>query len=278
MFDKDKNNKNSQHQDQDSFDLIVMDTETIPDYELFREEIELMRENGAKMLKPIYNKIVAISFLQAKGHMTENGSFKIDVEECRSGGNLNSTEHQLLAGYNKFFDSLKPKLVTFSGRNFDIPVIKARSFKESVPMKAWHQEGTKWENYTHRYSDIYHCDVMDAMSDFGASTFTSLKDFSKAIGLPSKLIADGSLVEGMYENGEMQKIREYCELDCVNTYVVYLQYQLTVGKMNQNDYEYSLNSIKDFLKNSDKEHFNQYYCEWVKEPSNSDKLESGFSM
>ncbi len=55
------------------------------------------------------------------------------------------------------------------------------------------------------------------------SIIARLDEVCVLLGLPGKLGVDGSLVEGMYEEGRIEEIRDDCELDVLNTYLVYLR-------------------------------------------------------
>ena len=54
------------------------------------------------------------------------------------------------------------------------------------------------------------------------------------------------MVEGMYEEGRIAKIRDYCELDVLNTYLVYLRYLLYSRTMDRNGYAESLSDAKNY--------------------------------
>ena len=67
------------------------------------------------------------------------------------------------------------------------------------------------------------------------------------LGLPGKLGVDGSMVEGMHEEGRIEEIRDYCELDVLNTYLVYLRYMLMTGSMSGDGHDGALQEVKLYL-------------------------------
>ena len=54
------------------------------------------------------------------------------------------------------------------------------------------------------------------------------------MGLPGKPDGiDGSEVERYYREGRIKEIADYCETDIVNTYRVWLRYELFRGKLTE---------------------------------------------
>ena len=53
------------------------------------------------------------------------------------------------------------------------------------------------------------------------------------MGLPGKLGMEGSEVWGAYQAGKIAEIRNYCETDVVNTYLVFLRFQLMRGALTE---------------------------------------------
>jgi hypothetical protein len=50
---------------------------------------------------------------------------------------------------------------------------------------------------------------------------------------------DGGEVEKYYRDGRIKEIAEYCESDVINTYRVWLRYELFRGKLSKQSYEAS---------------------------------------
>ena len=66
---------------------------------------------------------------------------------------------------------------------------------------------------------------MDLLSLYQIRACAPLDEISQLLGLPGKLGFDGSQVWEAYA-GRLADIRHYCETDVVNTYLVYLRFQL----------------------------------------------------
>ena len=59
---------------------------------------------------------------------------------------------------------------------------------------------------------------------------------------------DGGKVEKYFHEGRIKEIAEYCESDVVNTYRVWLRYELFRGKMTKQSYEASEANLQEFLE------------------------------
>ena len=64
-----------------------------------------------------------------------------------------------------------------------------------------------------------------------------LDEVSKIFGFPGKFGIDGSQVAGMYEDGRIKEIRDYCETDVLNTYLVYLRHMLHRADLTKEAYD-----------------------------------------
>ena len=78
----------------------------------------------------------------------------------------------------------------------------------------------RYNNYLSRYH-WRHIDLMDVLSGYGASGRASLELAAQLIGLPGKLGIGGAQVWPAFRRGELGAIRDYCETDVLNTYLIY---------------------------------------------------------
>ncbi|MGB8868387.1 MAG: hypothetical protein WA265_01645 [Rhodomicrobium sp.] len=60
--------------------------------------------------------------------------------------------------------------------------------------------------------------------------------------------ADGSEVHRYFREGKIKEIADYCETDVVNTYRVWLRYELFRGRLGQSDYEASERGLAEFAQ------------------------------
>jgi predicted PolB exonuclease-like 3'-5' exonuclease len=83
-------------------------------------------------------------------------------------------------------------------------------------------------------------DVCDVLSSFSYSGKAKLDEISRVMGLPGKPDGiDGSQVQAFYEAGRIDEIADYCKSDVLNTYRIWLRYELFRGRLNQGEFEFS---------------------------------------
>jgi predicted PolB exonuclease-like 3'-5' exonuclease len=69
------------------------------------------------------------------------------------------------------------------------------------------------------------------------------------MGLPGKPNGmTGAEVEKYYRDGHICEIAEYCESDIVNTYRVWLRYELFRGRLSDAKFQASEAALLDFIK------------------------------
>jgi predicted PolB exonuclease-like 3'-5' exonuclease len=94
-------------------------------------------------------------------------------------------------------------------------------------------------NYFNRYTDDA-LDLCDALACFSPSGKITLHELSRIMGLPGKTGGiHGSDVEEFYTAGKIQEIADYCESDVINTYRLWLRYELFRGRLTEQQFEAS---------------------------------------
>ena len=69
------------------------------------------------------------------------------------------------------------------------------------------------------------------------------------MGLPGKPSGiSGEEVEKYYRDGHIREIAAYCESDVVNTYRVWLRYELFRGRLSDAQFQASEESLIEFIK------------------------------
>ena len=260
--------------------LLVFDIETIPDVQICepltgvktdniqeqRDELEKyhlkVTEGRNPFLRQPFHKIVAISFLYAS--LSRDGRYEsYSLNEVRSGGSSESTEADLVKGFINLISKNKPRLISFNGRAFDLPVIKYRAMLHGIQAEYFHRSGDKWSNYSQRYSLEWHCDLLEALSDYGVSARVKMNEVCATFKLPGKIGVDGSQVVSLYDDGRLNDIRNYCEIDVLNTYLIYLRFMLHQGYIEIDQYNYNIRELIQYLKQQNKNHFDAFYLEWA---------------
>jgi hypothetical protein len=69
------------------------------------------------------------------------------------------------------------------------------------------------------------------------------------MGLPGKPDGiSGDQVEQFYREGRIREIADYCESDVVNTYRVWLRYELFRGRLTADAFQASETNLAEFIK------------------------------
>jgi hypothetical protein len=110
----------------------------------------------------------------------------------------------------------------------------------------------KWNNYINRYH-MRHIDLMDVLAKHNGRANAPLDALAKLCGFPGKMGMDGSQVWPAYQAGQLEQIRQYCETDVVNTYLVYCRFQQMRGGFSHAEYEEELDFVKQQLTQEAKE-------------------------
>jgi predicted PolB exonuclease-like 3'-5' exonuclease len=101
--------------------------------------------------------------------------------------------------------------------------------------------------YFNRYTEDA-VDLCDILSSFAPHTKASLNELSKIMGMPGKPEGiDGTEVEQYFLEGKIKEIAEYCETDVVNTYRIWLRYELFRGRLSECGHQASERSLTDFI-------------------------------
>lgn len=151
-------------------------------------------------------------------------------------------EEKILRGLWRFMDQRRPRIVTWNGRRFDMPVILTRSMKYGIPWGYWYSQSV----WRYRYSDAGHLDLMDAMADFGAAPQSKMEYAAKMIGLPGKPEGvDGKGVDDMMKEGRFLDVKRYCLSDVVQEAALFFRYEVLRGRLSAKDHDASLEALRE---------------------------------
>jgi 3'-5' exonuclease len=85
-------------------------------------------------------------------------------------------------------------------------------------------------------------------SSFSSQGKATLHEISRVMGLPGKPKGfDGGEVERHFHEGKIKEIADYCETDVINTYRVWLRYEVFRGTLSQSTFEASERNLADFI-------------------------------
>ncbi len=247
--------------------VLVFDIETIPDVAGLRRlndypnamsdaEVataamaERAAQTGSEFLPLYLQKIIAISCVIRRTTKEGLPQFKVG-----SLGTAADDEKTLVQAFYELIEKYTPQLVSWNGSGFDLPVLHYRALLNQVAAPRYWEMGEstdsdskdfKWNNYINRYH-MRHIDLMDVLAKHNARANAPLDALAKLCGFPGKLGMDGSQVWPAYQRGEIEQIRQYCETDVVNTYLVYCRFQQMRGGFTLDEYEEELAFVKQQL-------------------------------
>jgi hypothetical protein len=249
--------------------IFVFDIETIPDAasgrkihqlseSLSDEEVRNImvlkqrEKNGSSFIAHHLQQVVAISVVFHHN----------DKLQVFSVADLDSDEKTILSRFYHGIDKYIPTLVTWNGNGFDLPVLHYRSLLHGITASTYWEKGDseqsfRWNNYLSRYH-YRHLDLMDVLAGYTPRANAPLDDIATMLGFPGKMGTSGGDVRKLYEDGESQAIRDYCETDVLNTYLVYLRFERLRGVINDNEYNTMLTSLKQYLTEQQKPHFDEF--------------------
>lgn len=244
--------------------ICVFDIESIPDTALLREiyhytgsDYEICEQafvaqkaiSGSEFLPLSFHKIISIASVLAD----DFGNF-IKVGHFAKNATLQTREETLLSEFSTFLNKQIPRLVSFNGRGFDMPVIGIRALKYNINLFGYYEienqqlGKNKWENYRQRYSERFHLDLYDTLGNYGATKGFNLDSLCKMAGIMGKHEISGHQVyELIFQHNDLQKVDSYCESDVLNTYWLFLKFELTRGMITMQDYLLNLTKMKDSI-------------------------------
>ena len=225
--------------------IIVWDLESIPDLSAAARmldmgnaaEADVRQALGEGFPKHPLHKIVCIGALVAS---RQPEGWRIDALGAPHVGER--TEAELISSFAERVGQLRPQLVTWNGHSFDLPVIRYRAMVNRVSAT-----GLQVRQYFHRYTDDA-LDLCDVLGSYVPGGKVKLDEVSKILGLTGKPEGiDGSRVEEMVRAGQIEEVARYCESDVLNTYRVWLIYELFRGAITAKELDWSEAQIREFV-------------------------------
>jgi 3'-5' exonuclease len=239
--------------------VMAFDLETVPDLAGYARangipgsDEEIAAAMGNRFPKHIYHSIICIGTLEA--HRDDDGAWKVDA--CGAPHVGDSDEKQLIRSFVERVSELRPVLVSFNGNSFDLPVLRYRAMVHGLAAP-----GLNARKYFNRYGDDA-VDLCDLLSSYSPTSRTTLNEFAKIIGLPGKPDdIDGSLVSEYFKAGRIREIADYCKGDVLNTFRLWLRYELFWGMLNEDEFEQSERNLSPYYQFCNGAKISSYFYE-----------------
>jgi predicted PolB exonuclease-like 3'-5' exonuclease len=118
--------------------------------------------------------------------------------------------------------------------------------------------GLQVRDYFHRYTEDA-LDLCDIPGSYVPGAKVKLDEVAKILGLTGKPQGvDGSRVEDMVNVGQIEEVARYCESDVLNTYRVWLVYELFRGLITAEQLDWSEAQIRNFV--ASRKSVNSHLC------------------
>ena len=253
----------------------AFDIETVPDVEFGRQLWELeglsdkdvgnammfrqQQRTGSDFLPLQQHRVVAISVA-----LRTRDSFRVWTL-----GDADADEAEIV---RRFFDGIEryaPTLVSWNGAGFDLPVLHYRALKHGVQAPRYWETGDdqreyRYNNYLGRFH-WRHIDLMDVLSGYQIRGRASLDQIATLLGFPGKLGMSGDKVWSTWLDGGIEEIRNYCESDVLNTYLVYLRFEYMRGNLDQAGLEREFALVRESLASADLPHLREFADHWAEQ-------------
>jgi hypothetical protein len=256
---------------------LVFDIETVPDAAGLREVLELDQAlSEADVVEIAFQRRRATTghdFLQLHLHRVVAISCVLRERDAFRVWSLGTPEDGEGVLIQRFFDGIEkytPQLVSWNGGGFDLPVLHYRGLAHGVAAPRYWDLGDgdypdsrefKFNNYIGRYH-TRHIDLMDLLALYQPRNAVPLDQIAKLAGLPGKLGMDGSKVWDAYREGRLQEIRDYCETDVVNTWLVFLRFQLMRGAIDASQHAAEVALVRKTLRGMREPHWQAFLAGW----------------
>ena len=251
---------------------LVFDIETVPDTELGRRLYALGDLDDESVAKVMYFKQKQArdsDFLPLPQHRVVVISAVLrnrDGLHVFSLGPDLPSEKEIV---QRFFDGIErytPVLVSWNGGGFDLPVLHYRALRHGVCCTRYWETGDtdreyRYNNYLGRFH-WRHIDLMDVLAGFHNAGRSSLEQIALLLGQPGKLGMSGDQVWSYFLQHRSEEIKNYCETDVLNTYLVYLRFELMRGVLDAAQYEAEVGLLRQKLAAAKEPHLRMFLEAW----------------
>ena len=226
----------------------------LPDHEVAEVAFQIRRtKTGSDFLPPQLHRVVVISCV-------------LRGEEGVKVFSLEGQEAEIIQRFYEGIEKFVPQLVSWNGGGFDLPVLNYRGLIHRVSAPTFWETGDenrdfRYNNYVSRYHSR-HLDLMDVLAMYQPRNNAPLDEVAQLAGLPGKIGIGGAKVWETWLAGGAAQIRDYCEADTANTYLLYLRYQLLRGVLTKASHKKEVQILRAYLQGLDKPHWREFLQRW----------------
>jgi predicted PolB exonuclease-like 3'-5' exonuclease len=257
-----------------SVPILAFDIETVPDVAGIRRLYELPQDlpdhevaeiafqkrrtqTGNDFLAPQLHRVVVISCV-----LREAEGIKVF-----SIGAPDTPEKEAIQRFFDGIEKLVPQLVSWNGGGFDLPVLNYRALVHGIAAPKFWDQGEddrdfRFNSYIGRYH-ARHLDLMDVLAMYQPRNNAPLDEVAQLAGFPGKIGVGGAQVWPAYLDGRMAEIRDYCEADTANTYLLYLRFQKLRGALTDAQYGKECALLRGVLDKLKAPHWREFLARWT---------------
>ncbi len=156
--------------------------------------------------------------------------------------------------------------MTFNGRGYDLPVMELGAYRWGMSVPAWFNvDSRSYEQARNRYNLDAHLDLQDFFSNYSAFRISGgLNLLANLIDKPGKSLIDGSQVQDLFYDGQLELINDYCRCDVLDTYFVFLRSRVLMGRLNLDEEKKLIALTREMLEAQASQHpaYQHYLKSW----------------
>ncbi len=255
--------------------VLAFDLETIPDIEGLRR----LRPEWADMPQ---RELASLAFAERRERTGGSDFLPLHLHcvaaigcafrddsgfRVRCLGTPGDSEAKLVQDFFRLIERYTPQLVSWNGGGFDLPVLHYRAMVHGVLAARYWQSGDEDREFRHNnYLSRYHArhtDLMDVLAMYQGRAAVPMDELARLCGFAGKLGMSGDKVWDAYCEGGLEKIRDYCETDVVNTYLLYCRFQKMRGLMSEAAYRDEIELVRRSLQQANATHWRQFLAAWA---------------
>jgi 3'-5' exonuclease len=205
-------------------------------YQRFRQQIRAERDNHSDFLPIAFHVPISIVVGNVAGDYTLTAVEVLCAQDY--------SEEGIVCEFWRRVEIFPGTLVSFNGRAFDLPVLEMQALRYGCQAPRYFNE--KY-GHRYRYSEERHYDLFDFLSNVGAHRIRGgFNLLARLIGLPGKTWVDGSMIQGLWEAGQLSLIHTYCRQDVIQTYGLFLRIELMRGRLTSEAYQAAWDAAAPF--------------------------------
>lgn len=250
-----------------SFQYLVYDIESVVDKPLLNQILyagkglsddgaykqhigEITKDGGNSFVNPAFHVPVCLAALALDKDFT--------IQKIGLLGEDKRTPAAITRHFWDMYNQGNFVLVDFHGRAYDLRLLELWAFRLGISIHYRH-----FDKYgvRYRYSDDKHLDLNEAITNNHSIRYRGgLNLLAKILGKPGKMELCGDMVQEFFDQKKIFEIEDYCLGDAMDTYCVFLRWQVVRGKLSLDQerdlVEKALNQMNEF--SAEKGYFKKY--------------------